>query len=563
MYLRTTRRKNKDGSIVEYYQLAHNDRHPDTRKPVARIIHSFGRADELDRDQLVRLCNSIARVCGLKVIDPLNDSEDTQHKDPLALSNDLKLIRSLSLGCVLAIEALWERLGIGKELRDICKAKKINVPYERALLAMVANRLCEPESKLGVWDRWLSKVYLPSCDSLKLEQMYEAMDLLYDHRQQIEKNIFFHTADLFNLKVDLIFYDTTTASFSIDYEDEDCDEPGAGLRKFGKSKENTWSPQVVVALAVTREGLPVRCWVFPGNTADSTTVKKVRSDLRGWSLGRALFVADAGINSEDNRQELGRACGKYLLACRMANVAEIKRDVLSKKGRYTLIKDNLQAKEVIIGDGEMRKRYILCFNPKEAERQRIHRAKVVEILQKELSRHPHKKATAQWAIDLLASQRYKRYLTISKSNHIRIDRAKVREAQKYDGKWVLETNDDTISMEDAASGYKGLMVIERCFRSLKRTQIKMTPMFHWVPRRIETHVRICVLALLIERVAEIACQQPWPRIRRQLQRLQVTEFFSLKHRFFRRNEMTTEVSQILQALDIAAPKSILSIENLS
>ena len=91
----------------------------------------------------------------------------------------------------------------------------------------------------------------------------------------------------------------------------------------------------------------------------------------------------------------------------------------------------------------------------------------------------------------------------------------------------------------------------------------MTPMFHWVFRRIETHVRICVLALLIERVAEIACQQPWSQIRRQLQTLQVTEFFSLKHRFSRRNELTTEVSQILQALDIAAPKSILSVENLS
>jgi transposase len=391
--------------------------------------------------------------------------------------------------------------------------------------------------------------------------MYEAMDLLYEHRQQVEKNIFFHTANLFNLKVDLIFYDTTTASFSIDYEDEDFDGPA--LRKFGKSKENTWSPQVVVALAVTREGLPVRCWVFPGNTTDSTTVEKVRSDLRGWSLGRALFVADAGINSEDNRQELARACGKYLLATRMASVAEIKRDVLSKRGRYTVIKDNLQAKEVIIGDGEMRKRYILCFNPKEAKRQQIHRAKVIEILEKELARHPNKKATAQWAIDLLASQRYKRYLTITKSNNIRIDRAKVREAKRYDGKWVLETNDDTISMQDAASGYKGLMVIERCFRSLKRTQIKMTPMFHWVPRRIETHVRICVLALLIERVAEIACQQPWSQIRRVLQTLQVTEFFSLKHRFFRRNELTPELSQMLKTLDIPTPKSILSVENLS
>jgi len=340
MYLRTTRRKNKDGSIVEYYQLAHNERHPDTRKPVARIIHSFGRADQLDRDQLVRLCNSIARVCGLKVFDPLNDSEDKQPNDPLGLSDDVKLVRTVAFGCVLVIEALWERLGIGKELRDICKAKKIKVPYERALLAMVANRLCEPESKLGVWDRWLSKVYLPSCESLKLEQMYEAMDLLYDHRQLIEKNIFFHTANLFNLKVDLIFYDTTTASFSIDQEDEDSEELSGAVRKFGRAKEGTWSPQVVVALAVTREGLPVRCWVFPGNTTDVNTVEKVRSDLRGWSLGRALFVADAGINSQDNREELGRACGKYLLATRMASVTEIKRDVLSKKGRYTVIKDN-------------------------------------------------------------------------------------------------------------------------------------------------------------------------------------------------------------------------------
>ena len=151
--LRTTRRKNKDGSIVEYYQLAHNQRHPDTRKPVARIIHSFGRADQLDRNQLVRLCNSIARVCGLKVLDPINDSEDKQPSDPLDSSDDVKLIRTVAFGCVLVIEALWERLGIGEELRDICKAKKVKVPYERALLAMVANRLCEPESKLGVWDQ--------------------------------------------------------------------------------------------------------------------------------------------------------------------------------------------------------------------------------------------------------------------------------------------------------------------------------------------------------------------------------------------------------------------------
>jgi hypothetical protein len=88
-------------------------------------------------------------------------------------------------------------------------------------------------------------------------------------------------------------------------------------------------------------------------------------------------------------------------------------------------------------------------------------------------------------------------------------------------------------------------------------------MFHWVPRRIETHVRICVLSLLIERVAEIACQQPWSQIRCKLRTLQVTEFLTLKHRFFRRNELTPKVSQTLQTLDVAAPKNILAVEKLS
>jgi len=555
MYLRTTRRKNKDGSVVEYYQLAHNERHPVTRKPVANIIHSFGRADELDREQLVRLCQSIARICQVQVIDPLAEVEDSSVSAALGLPKDLKLIRTLTLGTPLVIEALWERLLIGDVLRKICKALKLKVPYERALLSMVANRLCESESKFGVWDRWLSKVYMPSCESLKLEQMYEAMDLLYEHAAELEKHIFFQTANLFNMQVDLIFYDTTTASFSIDYEDEDD-----AIRKFGLSKEGGWGPQVVVALAVTREGLPVRSWVFPGNTTDVTTVEKVRADLRGWNLGRAIFVADAGVNSAETREELSRACGKYLLATRMASVSEIKRDVLTKRGRYIVIKDNLHAKEVIVGDGERRRRYILCYNPKEAERQKKHRQQIVALLERELERHPSKNATAQWAIELLASPRYKRYLSITKSNNIRIDRASIREAQKYDGKWVLETNDDTISVEDAACGYKGLMVIERCFRSLKKTQMKMCPMFHWLPRRIEAHVKLCVLSLLIERVAEISCGEPWSKIRHKLEELQISEFHTPGYRFFRRNEIPPKTRNILKNLDISAPKLVMALE---
>ena len=195
---------------------------------------------------------------------------------------------------------------------------------------MVANRVCQPESKLGVWARWLETVYLPRCQTLSLHQMYEAMDLLQKHSTEVEEAIFFRTASLMELEVDLVFYDTTTISFSIDIADE-AEETGndSVLRQL-------WSTQgqrLVVALAVTCQGLPVRSWVFHGNTTDVTTVAKVKRDLKGWKLGRALFVGDGGLNSEENRHELAKACGTYVLASRMGSVAEIKGEVLSRPGR--------------------------------------------------------------------------------------------------------------------------------------------------------------------------------------------------------------------------------------
>jgi transposase len=556
MYLRTTRRKNKDGSVVIYYQLAHNVRHPETNQPTARVIHNFGRADQLDRQQLVRLCQSIARVCELKVTDPLQAQEPSPDVPLTDLPESFHLVDTLELGPLLVIEALWERLGIGKILREIAQESGC---YERALLAMTADRLCEPESKLGVWDRWLKKVYLPSCQELKLSQMYEAMDLLYDHSERVEEAIFFQTASLLELEVDLVFYDTTTVAFSIDMEDEETEDEMV-LRQYGRPKDGKWSVQMVVALAVTRQGLPVRSWVFPGNTADMATVTKVKQDLRGWKLGRALFVGDGGLNSEENRHELAKACGTYLLATRMNSVNEVHQDVLSRPGRYRKVSDNLHVKEVVVGgDGVRRRRYLLCYNPKEAMRQRKHREQVVQRLEQELAKHRNRSVTAQWAIDLLASPRTKRYLTITKKAQIRLDRKAVWEAARTDGKWVIQTNDDTLTPEDAACAYKGLTVIERCFRTLKSTQLKLDPVYHRLSRRIEAHVKICVMALLIERVAELACDQSWSQIHHVLASLKATEFHTSSHLFFKRNEASPQLRNMLKNLAIPLPNSVLEI----
>ena len=121
----------------------------------------------------------------------------------------------------------------------------------------------------------------------------------------MEEAVFFQTASLLDLEVDIVFYDTTTMAFSIDTEDEDAVEEedteasSDPLRQYGRPKDGSWSVQVMVALAVTREGLPVRSWIFPGNTTDVAPVAKVKQDLKGWKLGRALFVGDGGFNSAD------------------------------------------------------------------------------------------------------------------------------------------------------------------------------------------------------------------------------------------------------------------------
>jgi transposase len=298
--------------------------------------------------------------------------------------------------------------------------------------------------------------------------------------------------------------------------------------------------------------------VFPGNTTDVTTVRKIRDDLRGWKLSRTLFVGDAGMNSEENRAELARACGHYVLASRTSGVTEVEQDVLARPGRYKVVSDNLHVKEVVVGDGERRRRYIVCRNPNEAKRQRLHREEVVAELEAELAKHANRSATAKWAAVLRASGRYGPYLRVI-DGQVAIDRDKVSNAERFDGKWVLITNDDTLSTEDIATTYKGLLVIERCFRTLKSAQIRVRPMFHRLEARIAAHVRLCVLALLITRVAETTCKETWPRLYDTLSSLHAVEFRSAGQRIFRRSEPTADVAAVLKLLDVTLPKQIIGV----
>ena len=318
---------------------------------------------------------------------------------------------------------------------------------------------------------------------------------------------------------------------------------------------------MIIALAVTRDGMPVRSWVLPGNTADVTTVARIKDDLRAWRLGRCLFVGDAGMYSADNLAQLSRGLGRYILAVPTRRIRDIEDEVLTRPGRYKQVAANLQVKEVWVGDGERRKRYVLCLNPQEAERERTRRAQLLIELNAELAlleqrQEDHPKA----ACALMASHRYGRYLSEDERGRPRLDAAKVKAAEKFDGKFVVISNDDTLSAEDIALGYKGGWIIESCFRRIKQTGLQVRPMFHWTPRRIEAHVKLCVLALQVQRAAEMRCQLPWTRIAHVLSGLKAVRYRCEGRGIVQRTKITAEPSAMLKTLKISVPKQILLVE---
>jgi len=541
MYLRTIKRKNKDGSVVEYVQLANNVWNKDKGFAQAQVIHSFGRSDQLDVEALKRLIKSASRF-----LDP---------QDAIRLerqSSDLKFISSRPAGGAHLLRGLWQRLNIDDCLKKALDQRSFTAPVAEALFAMVANRALAPSSKLAI-EQWAAQeVYLGDHPAPQVQHFYRAMDFLLEHGEAIQKEVFWSTANLLNLTVDLIFFDTTNTYFEID-------EPGpSDLKAYGKSKQKRDDlPQVTIGLAVTREGIPVRCWVLPGNQHDSQCVDQVQKDLNSWNLGRVVWVMNRGMSSEENQRILQRGCGQYILGEKLSG-NHLNEAALATPGRFKVVADNLHIKEVFAGEGTGRRRYVIAYNPQQAELDRINREQILERLSCELQVLNRKNKTKAQC-KLMLHRSMGRYVKELKSGKLKIDKAKVAQDEKLDGKYLLSTSDQHMSAEDIALGYKQLLEVERAFRTLKST-LCLRPVYHFKDDRIRSHVLICWLALLLVRIAEVETEQTWPRVRRQMQQLNLIEFFDNNGRILQHTELISNQRNILNKLKIKLPKRVLKVD---
>ncbi len=552
MYLRATVRRTKRGELVRYLQLAHNERN-ERGVPVARVIHNFGREDELDRDALVRLVRSIQRFLG---------GEETLRA---SAPDGFRFVRAPESGGPHVLDALWSELGIGKAITRVAGRGRGRSGVERAVFTMVCQRCLEPASKLEA-TRWLGRdVVLDGIGAVSDDELYRAMDFLLACAQRVQESVFFSVANLLNLEVDVIFFDTTSTYFEVDVDDPGDDEERAEgpLRRLGHSKDHRPDlPQVVIGLAVTREGIPVRVWVWPGNANDQTLVEQVKRDLAGWRLGRAIYVVDSGFSGRDNLRRLRSAGGHYIAGVKLRSGMPETEQALSRQGRYRTVKDNLRVKEVRVGDGDAAVRYVVCHNPAEAERDRTRRAQRLARIERELARLIEQRQHARSKQEREAHLRgecalrdhptLSRYLRQTTSGRLSLDRAKIAAEERLDGKYLLTTSDPSLSAEDVALGYKQLMEAERSFRDLKGTLL-LRPVFHRKDDRIRAHVLICFLALVLVRLAETRTEETWRTIRAELGQIRQGHFRSADGDFTQTSELTLRQRDLHAALGVPEP----------
>jgi hypothetical protein len=561
MYLRETRRKNTDGSVVGYLQLAHSQRHPDTGVPTAKVIHNFGRADQVDRDGLARLVSSISRF-----LDP----------EQAAAAAEVEVIDSRRLGGAWTLDRLWERLGIGAALRRVAAGRRLDGDtVERVLFALVAQRALEPDSKLEA-TRWVAqRVAIEGLAELSDDAAYRAMDFLLDALGEIASEVFDSVAHLLNLDLDIVFVDTTSTYWQVEVPDELADlvceaaddelssPVEAATRTFGHSKDHRPDlPQVVIGMAVTRDGIPVRCWTFPGNTTDTAIIRTIKDDLAGWNLRRLVWVADRGFASAANRAYLTRGGGHYIHAEKLRATNTEAAAALARAGRYRTVADNLRVKEVAVApggdgdgdDGARAARFVICHNPEQADRDAHVRDNLVTHLEQLIT------GSDAWTPSrrdqLVGSLRSKpglrRYLRRTKTGLLRIDHTAINREAHLDGKWLLRTSDATLTPDDLAAAYKQLLAVERGWRDFKGP-LGLRPVFHHREDRIRAHIQLCWLALLLIRVAETTTGDTWRTLRHELDRCHLVTLATPHGQVAQRSALTPAHKIILGGLQLPEP----------
>jgi transposase len=541
--------RSKPAGSYRYLQIVHSVR--EGKKVRQQVIATLGRLDLLEASgQLERLIRSGLRHCeSFAVI----DAHAAGEIEPVAIRR---------IGPDLVFARLWKESVIPEVLRSILQERHYEFDVERAIYLTVLHRLFASGSDRAA-ERWREDYLIPGTEGLELHHLYRAMAFLGEAIEELEKPtgalrctkdlveeaLFERRRDLFT-EVELVFFDTTSLYF---------EGQGGEIGKRGHNKDHRPDlKQMVVGMAVDVEGCPICCEMWPGNTADVTTlvpmVKRMRERFR---LREITVVADRGMVSQKTLEALeGRdpPVG-YIMGVRMRRQKEINLSVLGSRKQWlesvperSNAKDPapLKIKEVWVEN----RRYVVCLNEEERRKDAHDREAIVAHLKEQLR---------QGDKSLVGNKGYRRYLKVQGDHHFAIDEKQIKTEARYDGLWVLRTN-TLYNAETVAHVYKALWTVEDIIRTTKSI-MDTRPIYHRCNETIRGHVFCSFLALLLKtelerrmKFADLKCE--WAQVIRGLAALQQVEVTFQDKRFVLRSQLTSEASAALRATGVATPPTL-------
>jgi transposase len=544
----------KQSGPRQYLQIVENFReHGRVRQ---RVLSTLGRLDELQRSgQLDALLASGARFAEQVLL-------LTAHR-----SGQVPVVTARRIGPTLIFERLWQETGCQQVLRDLLRQRYFDFPVERAVFLTVLHRLCATGSDRAA-HRWKEDYLIDGAADLDLHHFYRAMAWLGEQlpaapeqerlalvprctKDVIEERLFARRQDLFS-HLDIVFFDTT----SLYFEGE-----GGDLGEYGHSKDHRPDlHQMIVGVVLDGDGRPLSCELWPGNTADVTTLVPVVDRLgRRFGIRQACIVADRGMISDQTVTTLEEVERPFILGARMRKHKEVRDQVLADRGRFRVVhgprekSDDpapLKVKEVRI-DG---RRYVVCVNPEQVEHERRQRAEIVSALREQLR---------QGDKSLVGNKGYRRYLKVEGGRHFVIDEAKLAEEARYDGTWVLRTNTELPTAEVALQ-YKKLWMVEQWFRTCK-SLLETRPIFHRRDETIRGHVFCSFLALVLRqqlqaRLLARGFRFEWADVMRDLERVQSVQVDQGGKQYLLRSELQNTAGRVFQSAGVAVPPTVQEMD---
>jgi hypothetical protein len=516
------KRSVQNGVLYEYLQIAESFRKDG--QPRQRVLATLGRRDRLEADGTIdSLVESLAKF---------------SQKYRVLKDRSLAARSSKLWGPALIFDRLWEEQGLPEILRRLSEGRKFGFDVERVAFAMTLQRLCAPGSDLQA-SGWLETV--EGLPEIALQHLYRTNGFLAEVREELEQELFARDRDLFSQELDLVFMDTTSVYVYRATETE--------WRKRGYSRDRRPDlPQLVLGVAVDREGRPVSWEIFPGNTADPEAFEAMITKMRRrFRIGRVVVVADRGMMGKKSLELLaaGQAPYDYILGCRMRKQKEIGTEVLARAGRFHEVGENLKVKEVLVGD----RRYIICLNEEEERKDEAAREAILAHLREKLS---------GGAKSLVSNKGYARYLRVTKGA-MRIDEDKVAAEARYDGKYVLRTNTELPAAE-VAQTYKSLWRVERAFRETKST-LNVRPIFHHRDDTSIGHIVAGFLALRLEvdlqkRLDGRGVDVAWPTLMRDLGQVQAVRLEADGQSYILRTDLQGTAHQAFLAAGVRPPSPV-------